>query len=78
LRCYDNGWKILKGGEYLVVESSCADVFTPEDFTDEQRQMGETSSSSSRTRSCPIIEEIDKQNFDLVVEGMKNAASSAC
>jgi alkylation response protein AidB-like acyl-CoA dehydrogenase len=63
--------KILKGGEYLVVESSCTDVFSPEDFTDEQRQMGETVEQFINGEIVPKIEEIDKQNFDLVVEGMK-------
>jgi alkylation response protein AidB-like acyl-CoA dehydrogenase len=63
--------KILNGGEYLIVETPCADVFTPEDFTDEQRQMGETTEQFVTNEIVPHIEEIDKQNFDLVVEGMK-------
>ena len=63
--------KILKGGEFLVAESSCADVFSPEDFTDEQRQMGETVEQFINAEIVPKIEEIDKQNFDLVVEGMQ-------
>lgn len=63
--------KILNGGEYLIVETPCADVFTPEDFTDEQRQMGETSEQFVTNEIVPHIEEIDKQNFDLVIEGMK-------
>ena len=32
----------MKGGEYLVAEVDCNDVFTPEDFSDEQRQFAET------------------------------------
>jgi len=63
--------KILTGGEYLIAETSCADVFTPEDFTDEQRQMGETTEQFIANEIAPHIEEIDKQNFSLVVEGMK-------
>ena len=63
--------KILKGGEYLIAETSCEDVFTPEDFTDEQRQMGETTEQFVANEIVPHIEEIDKQNFDIVVEGMK-------
>ncbi len=63
--------KILNGGEYLIVETPCADVFTPEDFTDEQRQMGETTEQFVTNEIVPHIEEIDKQNFDLVVENMK-------
>ena len=63
--------KILTGGEYLIVETPCEDVFTPEDFSDEQRQMGETTEQFIANDIAPHIEEIEKQNFDLVVEGMK-------
>jgi alkylation response protein AidB-like acyl-CoA dehydrogenase len=63
--------KILSGGEYLIAETPCEDVFTPEDFTDEQRQMGETTEQFIASEIVPHIEEIDKQNFDLVIEGMK-------
>jgi len=63
--------KILSGGEYLIAETPCEDVFTPEDFTDEQRQMGETTEQFVANEIVPNIEEIDKQNFDIVVAGMK-------
>lgn len=64
---------IAKGGEYLITEVTCAEVFTPEDFTDEQRQMGETTEQFVQNEILPHHEEIEKQNFDLVVEGMKKA-----
>ena len=32
---------ILRGGQFLVKETSCEDVFTPEDFTEEQNMMKE-------------------------------------
>lgn len=63
--------KILKGGEYLVVETACEDVFTPDDFSDEQRQIGETTSQFVENDINPHLEEIEKQNFDLVIEGMQ-------
>ena len=65
--------KLLNGGEYLIAETPCQDVFTPEDFTDEQRQMGETTEQFIANEIVPHIEEIDKQNFELVVEGMRKA-----
>ncbi|BHH84529.1 hypothetical protein [Desulforhopalus sp. 52FAK] len=34
--------KQLKGGEYLIVNMPSESVFTPEDFSDEQKQFGET------------------------------------
>ncbi len=65
--------KILKGGEYLVADVSCHEVFTPEDFTDEQKQIAETTEQFVENEILPNIEEIDHQNFDLVVEGMRKA-----
>ncbi len=63
--------RILKGGEYLITETPCGDVFIPEDFSDEQHQMGETTEQFIANEIEPHIEEIDNQDFDLVVEGMK-------
>lgn len=65
--------KLLKGGEYLVAETPCEEVFTPEDFSDEQRQMGETTEQFIKNEILPHIEEIDNQDFDLVIEGMSKA-----
>ncbi len=62
-----------KGGEFLIVETSCEDIFTPEDFTDEHKQMADTTEQFVENEILPHVEEIDKQNFDLVVEGMTKA-----
>ncbi len=63
--------RILKGGEYLVTEVTCEEVFTPEEFTDEQKQIAETTEQFVENEILPNIDEIDEQNFDLVVEGMR-------
>ncbi|MCG6929835.1 MAG: acyl-CoA dehydrogenase family protein [Desulfofustis sp.] len=62
---------LLKGGEYLITETKCEDVFTPEDFSDEQRQFGETTQQFIAGEILPRVEEIDAQNFDIVVDGMR-------
>ena len=62
---------LLKGGEYLIADSQPEDVFTPEDFSDEQRQFGDTTEQFVTNELVPRIEEIDNQNFDIVVEGMR-------
>ncbi len=62
-----------KGGEFLIVETPCEDIFTPEDFTDEHKQMADTTEQFVENEILPHVEEIDKQNFDLVVEGMTKA-----
>ncbi len=32
----------MKGGEFLIADSTAGEIFTPEDFTDEQRMIGDT------------------------------------
>jgi len=63
--------KQLKGGEYLIVNMPYQRVFTPEDFSDEQKQFGETTELFVKNEILPNLEEIDRQNFDLVIEGMR-------
>jgi alkylation response protein AidB-like acyl-CoA dehydrogenase len=65
--------KIMKGGEYLIAETPCTEIFTPEDFSDEQKQMGETSEQFVTNEILPHIDEIEKQNFDYVIQGMRKA-----
>jgi alkylation response protein AidB-like acyl-CoA dehydrogenase len=62
---------LLKGGEYLIKEVGCADVFIPEEFTDEQKQIAQTTEQFIQNEIVPHIDEIEKQNFPLVVEGMR-------
>ncbi|MFO7576524.1 MAG: acyl-CoA dehydrogenase family protein [Pelovirga sp.] len=63
--------KLMKGGEFLIAESACQDVFTPEDFSDEQRAMGETTLQFVEQEILPHLEAIENQEFSFVVEGMR-------
>lgn len=63
--------QLKKGGEFLITETACAEIFTPEDFSDEQKQIAETTSNFVTNEILPKAEEIEDGNFDLVVEGMK-------
>ena len=63
--------KIMKGGEYLITEEPCENIFTPEDFSDEQKQFGETTELFAKNEIVPNLEEIDRQNFDIVTTGMR-------
>ena len=63
--------RILKGCEYLVAETPCEAVFTPEDFSDEQRAIAATTTQFVENEIFPHLEEIEEQHFDLVVAGMK-------
>lgn len=65
--------KLLKGAEYLLTEVSKDTVFTPEDFTDEQKQIASTTEEFALNEVLPALDEIENQNFDKVVELMKKA-----
>jgi len=66
--------KIYNGGEYLVQNINCRDVFTPEDFTDEHKQIAETIEQFVAGEILPINEAIESKNFDLVVQKLKECA----
>jgi alkylation response protein AidB-like acyl-CoA dehydrogenase len=63
--------KIFKGAEYLISAVTKDDVFTPEDFSDEQKQIGETTEQFVVNEVIPHQEEIENHNFDLVVDLMR-------
>jgi alkylation response protein AidB-like acyl-CoA dehydrogenase len=63
--------KVFKGAEYLISATSKDDVFTPEDFTDEQREIGRTTEMFVTNEVAPLREEIEHQNFEHVVQLMK-------
>lgn len=60
--------RLFSGAEYLVTEALKGDIFTPEDFTDEQRQIGQTIEQFIQNDINPCREEIEHQNFDLTLE----------
>ena len=64
-----------KGCGYLVSVTSAADVFTPEDFSDEQKQIAETTDKFVKNEVLPNLEEIDTQNFDLVVDLIRKSGA---
>src|SRR5437763_16509723 len=49
----------MKGGEWLVKESSAFDVFTPEDFSEEQRMIRDMCNQFLDTEVIPILDRID-------------------
>lgn len=63
--------KIRKGGDFLIEETGCQDVFTPEDFSDEQRAFAETTEKFVTEEILPHHEEIENQEFSYVVNGMR-------
>jgi alkylation response protein AidB-like acyl-CoA dehydrogenase len=59
----------FKGGEFLITEA--ADIFTPEDFTDEQRMIGDTSREFIDNEVRPNIEAMEKHDWEVSRELLK-------
>ena len=63
--------KLYKGAEYLITAADRNDIFTPEDFTDEQRQIGDTTEQFVLNEVLPHRDEIEHHNLPLTVELMR-------
>src|SRR5579862_6816694 len=52
--------KLLKGGEWLIKESTAFETFIPEDYNEEQQMVKEMCASFLDTEVLPLIDRIDK------------------
>ena len=57
---------ILKGGEWLIKESKPADIFIPEDFTEEHIMIRDMCRQFFDTEVIPALERIDKKEPGLL------------
>lgn len=64
---------ILRGGQFLVKETSCDDIFTPEDFTEEQKMMLETVKEFVDREIWPNKERFENKDYALTEEIMRKA-----
>jgi butyryl-CoA dehydrogenase len=55
--------KAAKGGSFLIEDLRAEEVFTPEDFSDEQIQTAKTASDFSTNEVLPAAAEIEAKNF---------------
>src|SRR5580698_8236319 len=65
--------KAVTGGSFLIEERQPADIFTPEDFTDEQRQIAETAAQFAANEVLPAADEIEAKHFDVTRGLLKKA-----
>ncbi len=61
----------IKGGEFLIDESGTAEIFTPEDFTDEQRMIGETTREFVDNEVQPNLPAMEKHAWEVARELVK-------
>src|SRR5579872_4356611 len=62
-----------KGGSFLIEERRPDDIFTPEDFTEEHRQIAKTAVDFTQNEVMPAAAEIEAKNF-AVTKGLLRKA----
>jgi alkylation response protein AidB-like acyl-CoA dehydrogenase len=64
--------KIL-GGSFLLEERQTADVFTPEDFSEQQQMIGQTTEEFANNEILPQAEKIEHKDFSISRDLLKKA-----
>ena len=65
--------ELLRGGQFLVKETKCEDVFTPEDFTEEQTMMKEAVMEFNDREIIPHKNRFEAKDYALTEEVMRKA-----
>jgi alkylation response protein AidB-like acyl-CoA dehydrogenase len=65
--------KVIKGGSFLIEDISCQQVFTPEDYTDEQKMIAKVTEDFIEKEVMPQVEYIENHEFDRSVKLLKQA-----
>ncbi|MBT8272568.1 MAG: acyl-CoA dehydrogenase family protein, partial [Bacteroidia bacterium] len=64
---------ILRGGQFIVKETKCEDVFTPEDFSEEQRMMKDAVIEFNDREVIPYKARFEAKDYALTEECMRKA-----
>jgi alkylation response protein AidB-like acyl-CoA dehydrogenase len=65
---------ITRGGEFLVKETKCEDIFIPEDFSEEQKMMRDMVREFVNKEIWPNKDRFENKDFAFTVECMQKAA----
>ena len=65
--------KLIKGGEFIIKENSPDDIFTPEDFSEEQIMMKESVKEFIDREVWPNKERFEKKDYDFTKSCMQKA-----
>lgn len=58
--------KVLRGGEFLTVDSKCEDIFIPEEFDEEQKMISGMCNDFIEREVFPVLDKIDAQEEGLM------------
>ncbi len=66
--------KIIPGGSFLISDPSPQDCFFPEDFTEEQRQIAQTTAEFAANEIVPVSDQIEAKDFAVIRRLIKEAS----
>jgi alkylation response protein AidB-like acyl-CoA dehydrogenase len=66
--------KKIAGGSFLLEERAPEEVFTPEDFTEEHRQIARTTDEFAKNEILPLSDRIEHKDWPLTRELIKKAS----
>lgn len=66
--------KVLSGGSFLISNPSPAECFFPEDFTEEHRQIGQTTTEFAANEIVPVSDAIEAKDFAVTRRLIKEAS----
>jgi butyryl-CoA dehydrogenase len=69
-----DGRKIVSGGSFLIEDAAPADCFFPEDFTEEHRQIAQTTADFAANEIVPVSDRIEAKDFELTRRLIKEAS----
>jgi len=64
---------VVKGGSFLVEDIEASRVFTPEDYTDEQKMIAKTAEDYVNNEVLPVVEKLENHEFEHSVRLLKSA-----
>jgi len=65
---------IIPGGSFLISNPAPTDCFFPEDFTEEQRQIAQTTAEFATNEIVPVSDQIEAKDFAVIRRLLKEAA----
>src|SRR5208282_6441342 len=63
----------IAGGSFLLESRSCREVFTPEDFTDQHKLIGQTTEEFAVNEILPQVEKMEHKDFSVSRALLKKA-----
>ncbi len=64
----------IAGGSFLIEDRKPDEVFTPEDFTDEHKQIAQTTEEFARNEILPNVDKIEHKDWGVTRELLKKAS----